>query len=143
MGQRGLSSVMGIMLKQGHWDAMRAHVNACAPLEGCGLLAGKNNAAEKVFLIANQAQSPVMFRMDPAEQLDAFNQIEFNGLGLLAIFHSHPTGPEMPSTTDIAEATYPVVNIIWSRPKGQWQARGFWIENETLTEVKLKITDGE
>ena len=55
---------------------MRDHVQAHAPLEACGLLAGKNNQVEKVLLIENQAKSRVKFRMDPKEQLQAFNWIE-------------------------------------------------------------------
>jgi len=126
-----------------HWDAMRAHVETNAPLEACGLLAGKNDSVEKVFLIANQAQSPARFRMDPTEQLQAFDWIESNGLELLAIFHSHPAGPETVSVTDIKEAAYPVVHVIWSRNNGSWQARGFWIEDGRVTEVKLRITGDE
>ena len=122
---------------------MCVHVKNNAPLETCGLLAGKNNSVEKVFFIANQAQSPVKFRMDPTEQLNALEWIDSNGLDLLAIFHSHPTGPEMISATDIEEAAYPVVNIIWSPNNGSWQARGFKIEDGRATEVELQIIDGE
>lgn len=131
---------MQLRLKQEHMDLMRAHVESHAPLEACGLLAGKNNSVEKVLLIANQAQSPVKFRMDPAEQLKAFQWMESNRLDLLAIFHSHPAGPETVSVTDIAEAAYPVVQIIWSRPNEIWQARGFWIQDTRITEVQLQIT---
>ena len=81
--------------------------------------------------------------MDPAEQLKGFNWIESNELDLLAIFHSHPAGPETVSVTDIVEAAYPVVQIIWSRPKGIWQARGFWIQDEQVSEVQLNVTGSE
>jgi proteasome lid subunit RPN8/RPN11 len=77
--------------------------------------------------------------MEPYEQLQAFDWIESNGLDLLGIFHSHPTGPETVSATDVEEAAYEVVHLIWSRNQGQWQARGFWIENSSATEVALQI----
>lgn len=134
---------MQLKLNHEHWDRMRIHVEACAPLEACGLLAGKDDWAREVFLITNQAQSPVRFRMDPVEQLDAFNRMESRGLDLLGIFHSHPAGPETVSPTDIAEAAYPVVQLIWSRPNGIWKARGFWIENGQTTEVKLQLIRSE
>ena len=95
------------------------------------MLAGKNDRVEKVILVRNQAQSPVRFVMDPYEQLQAFDWIESNGLDLLGIFHSHPAGPETASATDIAEAAYEVVHLIWSRKQDRWQVRGFWIENGT------------
>ena len=62
-------------------------------------------------------------------------------LDLLGIFHSHPSGPETASPTDIAEAAYEVIHIICSRKNGQWKLRGFWIENREATEVTLQIVD--
>ena len=126
-----------------YWLSMREHVAAHAPLEACGLLAGKNDRVEKVFLTRNQAKSPVRFRMEPLEQLEAFEWIDANGLELLGIFHSHPTGPETASVTDIAEAAYPVVHIIWDGSNSQWTARGFWIEAGQASEVLLEIESNQ
>ena len=128
-----------LILSQSHWQEMLDHVDRQVPLEGCGLLAGKNERVEKVILVRNQAQSPARFVMDPDEQLQAFNWIEARELDLLGIFHSHPAGPETASVTDIAEAAYEVVHLIWSRDQDRWQARGFWIENGRATEVSLQI----
>ena len=79
--------------------------------------------------------------MDPYEQLRAFERIDSDGLDLLGIFHSHPAGPEMVSATDIAEASYEVVQVICSRTDGTWKMRGFWLENGQPTEVALAIDD--
>ncbi len=129
-----------LILSRQHWREMLDHVDQQVPLEACGLLAGKNDRVEKVILVRNQAQSPARFVMDPYEQLQAFDWIETNGLDLLGIFHSHPAGPETASATDIAEAAYDVVHLIWSRKKNRWQVRGFWIENDHASEVALQIT---
>ena len=118
---------------------MLRHVEQHAPLEACGLLAGRNDTVQHVIPVRNQAQSAVRFVMDPYEQLQALAWIESQGLDLVGIFHSHPAGPETPSATDIAEAAYEVVQIIWSPPNGQWQARGFWLEAGQVTEVALSI----
>jgi proteasome lid subunit RPN8/RPN11 len=145
---------MQLFLNHEHWETMRKHVEACAPLEACGLLAGKDETVSEVYTVTNQARSPVRYRMDPIEQLHAFNQMEAGGLELLGIYHSHPSGPDAPSLTDIAEAAYPVVQIIWSRsnrqkkeapiqPADDWQARGFWIKNGRSLEVTLQITEDE
>ncbi len=72
---------MELNLRREDWVLMRTHVQAHAPLEACGLLAGKNNRVEKVLLIENQAKSRVKFRMDPKEQLKAFNWIELEWIG--------------------------------------------------------------
>jgi proteasome lid subunit RPN8/RPN11 len=130
---------MQLKLTRPQWDSMRGHVQACLPLEGCGLLAGKGDRVQHVLPIANQAQSPIRFRMDPAAQIKAFDWIESNGLDLVGIFHSHPTGPQTASATDIAEAAYAVVQIIWSRQGDDWQARGFWVEDGRLEDVQLVV----
>jgi proteasome lid subunit RPN8/RPN11 len=128
------------------WEKMRAHVEACKPLEGCGLLAGREGLVTRVLPVRNAAQSPSRFRMDPAGQVSAFREMEDLGLELLGIFHSHPAGKPVgtsalagPSETDIREAAYPAVQVIWTRSSGQWEARGFWIEQGSVREVPLVI----
>jgi proteasome lid subunit RPN8/RPN11 len=140
MGHGDLRHVIQeLHISKEQWDTIRAHAESCAPLEACGLLAGKDSKVEKVFLIRNQAQSHARFAMDPLEQLAAFEWIESNGLDLLSILHSHPAGPETVSATDIAEAAYPVVHIVVSQQDGAWRARGFWIEDGAAREVVLQI----
>ena len=129
------------MFSRQQWHAMRAHVARQAPLEACGLLAGRNDRVKEVIFVRNQAQSPERFVMEPYEQLKALDWIESNGLNLLGIFHSHPTGPETPSPTDIAEAAYEVVHLIWSLQGETWKLRGFWIENRKVFEVSLLIEE--
>ena len=128
-----------LTLKRNHFRKMIEHVDHQAPLEACGLLAGKHDQVKEVLLVQNQAQSPVRFVMDPYEQLKAFDRIEAHGLDLLGIFHSHPAGPETVSPTDIAEAAYDVVHVICYRIQEQWKLRGFWIAKGKATEVLLKV----
>jgi [CysO sulfur-carrier protein]-S-L-cysteine hydrolase len=130
-----------LTMSKEHWREMLQYVDNHLPLEACGLLAGTDNRVEKVMGVRNQEQSPVRFVMDPREQLKAFDWIESSGLDLLGIFHSHPAGPETASATDIAEAAYEVIQIIWSRTEGRWQARGFWIEAGEASEVSLRIIE--
>ena len=127
-------------LSQSLLDELTAYVDQHAPLEACGVLAGKAARVEKMIGVLNQAQSPVRFVMDPYEQLHAFDWIDSHGLDLVGIFHSHPTGPAIASATDILEAAYAVVHVILSRTETQWQARGFWIEAGSAREVTLQIT---
>lgn len=121
-----------------------AYVTSHVPLESCGLLAGRDSKVEKIFFVQNQAQSPVQYVMDPIEQLNAFEWIESNNMDLLGIFHSHPTGPETVSPTDIAQAAYAVTYIILAPVDNnntrEWHARGFWIENGSFSEVLLQVT---
>lgn len=128
-----------LVLEYRHWNMMREQVTAEAPLEACGLLAGRGERVDQVFLMQNAARSEVRFRLDPLEQLDAFNAIDERGLEIVGIYHSHPQGPSTPSPTDVAESVYPVINLIWSQGQQGWEARGFWIEDGSFLEVPVEL----
>jgi [CysO sulfur-carrier protein]-S-L-cysteine hydrolase len=142
MGRRDLRPVRQLRLTTAHYESMRAHLESCLPFEGCGVLAGTGRRTREVLPVANEARSEVSFRMDPAEQLRAFAWIDSHDLVLRGIFHSHPAGPQAPSSTDIAEAAYPVANLIWSHAGGAWKVRGFWIADGRISAVKLYFADG-
>ncbi|MEN4042557.1 MAG: Mov34/MPN/PAD-1 family protein, partial [Anaerolineaceae bacterium] len=61
-----------------------------------------------------------------------------SGLTVLAIFHSHPAGPDFPSETDLAEFTYlDTITLIFSKRTGAWQARGYQISGRSYQEITL------
>lgn len=124
-----------------HMRQMAAHVAACSPLEACGLVAAGPGGGDsmQVFLIENELASSTHYSMQPRQQLDAFMEMERQGWELLAIFHSHPSGPPGPSQTDIAEARYPgVAHIIWAPDaEGEWRARAFLLDEGRATELEL------
>jgi proteasome lid subunit RPN8/RPN11 len=127
---------------------MRAHVVAALPCEACGLLAGVASEVREMYPIPNQLRSPVRYRMEPSEQVRAFSIIESKDMELVAIYHSHTAaagtaGEAMtqPSATDIAEAAYAVVQVLWSRIRGPWEANGYWISGDTVTQVLLEVRD--
>jgi proteasome lid subunit RPN8/RPN11 len=132
--------IESLFLTKEQLQRMIAHVDAHAPLEACGLLAGLNSKVDAVIEVVNQARSEVRFEMEPVGQLKAFEWIDAKGLELVGIFHSHPAGPETVSPTDIAEAAYDVVHVVLSRVNGLWQAKGFWIKNGAFGEVTLQIS---
>ncbi len=118
---------------------MQRHVAEEAPFEACGLLAGKQDGVEAVLKVHNAVHSRVRFQMDPQEQFNALMWIEDNKLDLVGIYHSHPSGPDTVSATDINEAAYKAVHIIWSYFNDAWSALGFWIEGKKVAEVRLQI----
>lgn len=128
-----------LRLTRSHVEEMIRHVDSLSPLEACGLLAGRAGQVEAVIPITNAEHSPVKFRMDPLEQLRAFEWMDERGLHLLGIFHSHPSGPETASPTDLDEAAYDVVQIILSQRESAWQTRGFFYQNGKAEEAILRI----
>lgn len=94
---------------------MLQQLQAAYPLEACGLLAGRERRTTRLYAIDNILQSPVAYEMDPLQQVKALLDLEARGETLLAIYHSHPGGPETPSPTDVAQAYYPeAIHIIVS-----------------------------
>ncbi len=126
---------------------MLRHVMSVLPEEACGFVAGKGRDAFAVLPVTNSLHSPVRFMMDPLEQLNAMQWIEQNGLDVMAIYHSHPSGPAAPSATDLAEHSFPeALGMLWSRSGSRWRLRCFEMltgnfkELSILTGVKNVVT---
>lgn len=135
-----------IRLNTSLWKEMCADVECQTPEEACGLVVGVSTQdtyqALAVIPTTNVLHSPHRFRVDPQEQLDAFNTIETLGWELIGIYHSHPRGPDEPSPTDIAEAYYPeAVHLIWSGRTDEWKCRGFIIQGDSVYEVPVLLTE--
>lgn len=123
-----------------HWQTMLDHVLACMPEEACGLAAGQHGIVSRVLPIENAAHSPVHFRMEPRGQVEALLGLEDQSLELLAIFHSHPSGPPGPSATDMAEACYPeAAAMIWCCEGGQWRMRAFDLSGPVPVETEISV----
>ena len=128
-----------MLLRYAHYLAMQRHVAAEAPLEACGLVAGRGGVSEAVYPIPNALHSPTRYRMEPQAQVEAFFALEAAGLQLLAIYHSHPQGLPTPSVTDVREATYAVPYLIWAPLGTTWVVRAFWLQN-VAREIPLRLT---
>ncbi|MGH2759788.1 MAG: Mov34/MPN/PAD-1 family protein [Actinomycetota bacterium] len=128
-------------IPKGFADAIIDQARSEHPNEACGLLAGTNGEATKLYRMANAERSPVIYRMDPAEQLRVFNDIEDQGLELVAIYHSHTRSPAYPSATDVQLAYYPeaVYLIVSLRDADSPALRGFQIHEGKVDEIELEV----
>jgi proteasome lid subunit RPN8/RPN11 len=116
----------GLRLTPEQWAQMQADVSLRNSEEACGLVAGQGNRANLVIAVSNILHDAHRFRMDPQEELRAFQIIEEQGLEVLAIYHSHPYGIHRPSATDLAELTFPgVIYLIWYQHIDTWHCRGY------------------
>jgi proteasome lid subunit RPN8/RPN11 len=126
-------------MSQSFYIQMLEHVQSTAPEEACGLVAGIDNLATKVYSVSNELHSPTRFRMDSGEQIRLCLEMERQGLDLLAIYHSHPKGPGHPSVTDQAEFAYPgVITLIWYPSATGWECRAYWIDDGAVTEADFQ-----
>src|SRR5688572_4890159 len=124
---------MTLRLPKDFADAIVAQALDEHPNEACGLIGGRFSSnggdATKLFRMANAERSPVIYRMEPAEQLRVFNEIDEAGLELVGIYHSHTRSPAYPSSTDVSLAYYPeaVYLIVSLRNLDDPELRGFKI----------------
>ena len=112
------------------------------PNEACGLLAGRGGVPVRFFAMKNLEASPVSYRLDPKEQLRAFNEMDDGGLDLVAIFHTHTHSEAYPSETDTPLAFYPDASyLVMSLSDREHPVlRAFRILEGEITEEELTIT---
>ena len=121
-------------------DEIIAQAKQGAPLEICGLLAGKGHNVEKLYKMTNTDASNEHYTMEPQEQFAAVKDMRSADTKMLAIYHSHPETPARPSEEDIRLALTPdVVYIIISVAEPTPVIKGFYIEDDNVTEVHLTI----
>lgn len=83
-------------------DAVRA-----APEECCGILLGRDGRIEAALPAPNVHASPrTHFEIDPQTLVDAHRAARSGGPEVVGYYHSHPTGPAVPSGTDRAQASH-------------------------------------
>jgi [CysO sulfur-carrier protein]-S-L-cysteine hydrolase len=119
-----------------------AHARAAAPLECCGLLAGRVTDGVGLvsarFPIENVVRSPTEYETDARGLLFAFRAMRERGIELLAIYHSHPASAPIPSRRDIERNTYgeTAAHLIVSLAGAEAEVRAWW-----LTETGYRETD--
>lgn len=137
-----------LSLSRTAYDEVLAHAEAGGDQEVCGILAGERfgtdetatqrGRVEVVHRATNVADdSRTRYRIDPEEQLAIIEAIEDNGRDVVGFYHSHPTGPPVPSETDAERAAWPgysyVICLPGERPYlGSWRWTGDRFEREAV-----------
>jgi proteasome lid subunit RPN8/RPN11 len=122
--------------------SMLAESRRDASLECCGLLAGRDAAITATFPARNVHPTPATaYEIAPKELFKLFREIRAQGLDILGIYHSHPTGDNSPSPTDIERAYYPdaAYFIISPRLTAQKHVRAFHIRNARAEELEIEV----
>lgn len=127
-------------------DELVAHAKSEKPNECCGLIAGVDGVATRVYRAVNTEASPFMYVMDPREQLRIMDEIDDAGQDLLAIYHSHTRSKAYPSRTDVELAFFPqtAYMIISLEDANRPEIRAFQLartapEGQQITEVPIEI----
>ena len=97
---------MNLSLGPGLLEEVMEHAKKSYPHEGCGLLVGRGGASRFIPMENVQATS-TEYEMDPGQLIGVLRDLRETGEELVAIYHSHPSGPARPSKSDIERAYYP------------------------------------
>lgn len=113
------------VLTRDAYDAVLDHAQADAPMEACGVFVGERDGdlrrVTAVRRVPNVADAPrVRYELDPEATLAVFDEAAATGMEVVGFYHSHPSGPGRPSTTDREHARWPgrvyVVASLAARP---------------------------
>ena len=98
---------MTLSLPRSFIDEMIAHAQEDVPSECCGIIAGEDGRAVKLFRAKNAEASPWRYSVDPNDLFRIYREIDENGWTFLAIYHSHTASEAYPSPTDVRLAFWP------------------------------------
>ena len=133
-----------LTLPQAFIDEMIAHALEDAPNECCGIIAGRDGRAVKLFRAQNSEASPYRYNVDPKELFRIYRECDENGWEFIVIYHSHTASEAYPSSTDVRLAFWPetfyVLVSLMNRENPV--ARAFRIEDGRVSEEELRPSGG-
>lgn len=119
-----------------------AHAQKNPDEEICGLISSKNQAAHRYYPVANVAENRKRhFEMSGPQQITVMKTMREHGEELMAIVHSHPDAPAIPSELDKESNNYPDVYylVVSLDTKGVLQLRCYIQNNGGFESAELTL----
>ena len=128
-------------LPQAMVDQVLAHARRDHPDECCGVIAGRDGVATRLFEMTNAERSPTGFTFDSAEWLRVYRDIDDADEDLLVVYHSHTMTEAYPSRTDVtwSENTPGTSWLLVSTRSDEDEVRSFRIDDGVVTEEELRL----
>ena len=122
-------------------DAIVAHARRDHPDEACGVIAGRDGAATRMFEMENAERSPTFYRFDAKEQLKVWRDMDDADEVPVVVYHSHTATEAYPSRTDIAYASEPDAHyvLVSTRDPETVEFRSFRIRDGEVTEEPVSV----
>jgi proteasome lid subunit RPN8/RPN11 len=130
-------------------EEMIAHAQATLPNECCGLLAGRlpsgdAPAAQVLALgrypLENELNSPREYRSEPRSMFAAMRAMLEQKTDVIAVYHSHPASPPVPSRKDLEQSySEQVINFIISLAGPDPQVRGWWLRESDYEPASWRL----
>lgn len=132
-----------LVLERKYADEIIAHAREEAPNECCGIIAGQNGRAVKLFRAINSEASSYRYNVHSQDLFRIHREIEGSGWDLLAIYHSHTQTEAYPSPTDIELAAWPDARylIVSLADDANPVLHAFRIVDGRVSEEELEIVD--
>ena len=116
------------------------HAQQHEKTESCGLISAAGGSPAHYYAVKNIATDPsTRFEMEPKQQIAAMKHMREHDQELLAIVHSHPQSPPVPSAADMQDAGYPdaFYIIVSLNTRGVLEMRAFKQADGEMQPVKL------
>jgi len=125
------------------WNTLLAEARRAPELECCGLLAGCGGVISSALPARNALASATEFDIAPSELFELFRRMRALELEHLGIYHSHPTGENAPSPSDIAQAYYPEAAyfILSTGINARKPVRAFSIRDGRVEELEIRVEE--
>ncbi len=136
---------MTLLLEQQHIDEMIAHAKEDAPNECCGIIAGLDGRATKLYRMVNAAEAgylPYRYEMDGKALLDLIRELDTRNEEFFVIYHSHTATEGYPSPTDVRFAAGwpdPYYVLVSLMDEAKPVVRAFRIEDGVVAEESIEV----
>ncbi len=130
-----------LKLERSYVDEIIAHAREDDPNECCGLIAGRDVRAAKLYRAINAEASPYRYNVDPKDLLRIYRDLDDHGWEVFIIYHSHTGTEAYPSPTDVRLAAWPGAYylIVSLADAANPVLRAFHIQDGQVSEEELQI----
>ena len=139
MSSRAWLRADAVVLPPALAEVMLAHADSRPDEEVCGLLGADAQGLRSIYPVPNAAARPShAYLVGPEAQFRVFRTLRESGQRLGGVYHSHPFGPAVPSTTDFAEAGYPAAAWFIVSRSDRPRLRAWLLGRPGFTELRIE-----
>jgi proteasome lid subunit RPN8/RPN11 len=133
-----------ISLPQSFIHEIISHAQEDAPNECCGIIAGEDGRAVKLFRAKNAEASPYRYSVEPKDLFRIYRECDENGWSFCAIYHSHTASEAYPSPTDVRLAFWPEAYylLVSLQDAAKPVVRAFRILDGAVSEEEIEPASG-
>ena len=123
---------------------MLDHSREVLPNECCGFLLGNPATIEEATRAVNLTPSPNRYQVDPRDHFAVIRRARKESRVVVGVYHSHPSAPAVPSSTDLEHATsaeylYVIVSLA-GEPVTE-EVRAYRLVGERFERVDLVVIE--